>query len=399
MIKVGGSFGWDWLFRLFDLLHICLGYARDENDVARDLYAALVQFFTLFEAYRGRPFFATGESYAGKDFCSSTHKLVCKTFTTHTGKYVPAIAHRIHQAGDEAKAAGINLQGLAIGDGLCDPRNMGGYGPFLFQVLQANVLTICLKPFFFTQVGLIDEPQREHFNQVEKAATELIDAGQYFKAFQLWDELLNGDLTANTGSYFKNATGLNYYYNFLLDTEPADFEYYNAYLGLSETREVGFLRDLSFVFVYQTYGLFISQAIHVGNRPYNDGAAVEQHIVNDIMQSVRPWVEELLDAGYRTLIYSGQLDIIVAAPLSENFLQALQWKGKERYRAAPRTIYKVGQRGGAGDNSQELVAGYVRQVDGLLYQIIIRNAGHILPYDQPLVAHDMITRFVRGDRF
>lgn len=137
----------------------------------------------------------------------------------------------------------------------------------------------------------------------------------------------------------------------------------------------------------------------MGNRPYNDGAAVEQHIVNDIMQSVRPWVEELLDAGYRTLIYSGQLDIIVAAPLSENFLQALQWKGKERYRAAPRTIYKVGQRGGAGDNSQELVAGYVRQVDGLLYQIIIRNAGHILPYDQPRVAHDMITRFVRGDRF
>lgn len=50
---------------LNQFLLIMLGYARDENDVARDLYAGLVQFFTLFEAYRGRPFFATGESYAG----------------------------------------------------------------------------------------------------------------------------------------------------------------------------------------------------------------------------------------------------------------------------------------------------------------------------------------------
>lgn len=122
--------------------------------------------------------------------------------------------------GEQAKASGINLQGLAIGDGLCDPRNMGGYGPFLFQV------------------GLIDEPQRDHFIETEKRAIELIDAGQYYKAFQVWDELLNGDLTTKGTSYFKNATGLNFYYNFLLDSEPEDFAYYNAYLGLKETREV-----------------------------------------------------------------------------------------------------------------------------------------------------------------
>ena len=42
------------------------GYARNENDVARDLYEFLRQFFTLYEDYRGNPFFVTGESYAGK---------------------------------------------------------------------------------------------------------------------------------------------------------------------------------------------------------------------------------------------------------------------------------------------------------------------------------------------
>lgn len=80
------------------------GYARNENDVARDLYEALKQFFTLFEDYRGNPFYVTGESYGGK--------------------YVPAIAYKIHQEGEKAKKVGINLQGLSIGDGWSDPQSM-----------------------------------------------------------------------------------------------------------------------------------------------------------------------------------------------------------------------------------------------------------------------------------
>lgn len=37
------------------------GYARNEKDVARDLYEGLCQFFTLFEDYRGNPFYVTGK--------------------------------------------------------------------------------------------------------------------------------------------------------------------------------------------------------------------------------------------------------------------------------------------------------------------------------------------------
>lgn len=80
------------------------GYATNEVDVGRDLYEALSQFFTLFNQYKGNPFFVTGESYAGK--------------------YVPAISYKIHTMGQDAKDKGINLQGMAIGDGLCDPRNV-----------------------------------------------------------------------------------------------------------------------------------------------------------------------------------------------------------------------------------------------------------------------------------
>ncbi len=44
------------------------------------------------------------------------------------------------------------------------------------------------------------------------------------------------------------------------------------------------------------------------------------------------------------------------------------------------------------------VAGYFRQV-GDFYQVIVRNAGHILPYDQPKVALDMIKRFINNKGF
>lgn len=41
------------------------GYARSIDDVSRDLYVALVQFFQLFPDFQSREFYIAGESYAG----------------------------------------------------------------------------------------------------------------------------------------------------------------------------------------------------------------------------------------------------------------------------------------------------------------------------------------------
>ena len=42
------------------------GYATSEDDVARDLYEALMQFYTMFPELLSNNFFVTGESYGGK---------------------------------------------------------------------------------------------------------------------------------------------------------------------------------------------------------------------------------------------------------------------------------------------------------------------------------------------
>ena len=43
---------------------------------------------------------------------------------SYAGKYVPAIGYKIHMENSNNPSIFINLKGLAIGDGLCDPENV-----------------------------------------------------------------------------------------------------------------------------------------------------------------------------------------------------------------------------------------------------------------------------------
>nr|XP_028606665.1 probable serine carboxypeptidase CPVL [Podarcis muralis]XP_028606666.1 probable serine carboxypeptidase CPVL [Podarcis muralis]XP_028606667.1 probable serine carboxypeptidase CPVL [Podarcis muralis]XP_028606668.1 probable serine carboxypeptidase CPVL [Podarcis muralis] len=305
------------------------GYAANEDDVGRDLYSALIQFFQLFPDYQKNDFYATGESYAGK--------------------YVPAIGYYIHMRNPTAKIK-INFKGVAIGDGLCDPELMfGGYAELLYQI------------------GLLDEKQKAFFRQQTDLAVIYIQQKKWREAFEVFDVLLNGD-EIGTASFFQNATGCSNYFNFMECQEPADQEYFGQLLTLPEIRK----------------------SIHVGNLTFHNGSTVEKHLLEDVMQTIKPWLAVLMD-NYRVLLYSGQLDIIVGAPLTERFLPTVPWTKVEEYKNAERVVWRVR----AKDSD---VAGYVRQA-GEFYQAIVRGGGHILPYDQPERSLDMIDRFISGRGF
>lgn len=166
---------------------------------------------------------------------------------------------------------------------------------------------------------------------------------------------------------FANKTGLDFYYNYLIGKEPQDFNYYVPFLDQPEVRK----------------------AIHVGNLSY-DGVSmtVHEYLYEDMAKSVKPWIEELLNSDYKVMIYNGQLDVIIGYPMTENYISKLDWKRSGEYKKATRKIWRVGK----------AVAGYVRKV-GNFYQVMVRNAGHILPYDQPKFAFDLIQRFVDGKPF
>ena len=101
------------------------GFVRSQEDVARDLYSALVQFFQIFTEYKSNPFYVTGESYAGK--------------------YVPSLTYKIHMENQNPQVkVAINLKGMTIGNGLCDPVNQYMYGDFLYQVGEVKNFFVSL---------------------------------------------------------------------------------------------------------------------------------------------------------------------------------------------------------------------------------------------------------------
>ncbi|CAB3363428.1 Hypothetical predicted protein [Cloeon dipterum] len=133
----------------------------------------------------------------------------------------------------------------------------------------------------------------------------------------------------------------------------------------------------------------VRKAIHVGNKSFGglEANKVEKFLQQDIMKSVRPWVQELVEQ-YRVLIYNGQLDIIVAYPLTLGALRALDWSAKNEYMRADRHKWYVGQE----------LAGYAKTA-GKLTEVLVRNAGHMVPGDQPKWAMDLIQRFTQNKPF
>ncbi|XP_063237649.1 venom serine carboxypeptidase-like [Bacillus rossius redtenbacheri] len=292
------------------------GYSRNDEDVGRNLYSALLQFFALFPELQRNDFFIAGESYAGK--------------------YIPALGHTIHVNNQNASLK-INLKGLAIGDGLVDPINMLHFSDLAYQW------------------GLVDNRTWSKMQGYEYWAAIYIENNDYELAQLMWKDVLE---------LFEKETGVSKY-NVLEDAVTDD-----------ET-------DKDFINVLQRED--VRAAIHVGGQRYAmQSDYVSSYLVLDAMRSARPWLEALLDAGYRAVLYSGQLDVMCGYPLTERALRALQFSGTGQYRTAPRLGWRAGGR----------LAGYTKTA-GNLTEVMVRAAGHMVAADQPRVAFHLIHQITR----
>jgi len=261
------------------------------------------------------------------------------TGESYAGKYIPALASRIGRDWPQPK---VNLRGLAIGDGFTDPPVMvQSYADFMYQT------------------GLLDELQRDRVANQTREIVNLVNQKKWIEAVAMWDDAL---------AYFDNCSGSVDIYNYLRCKMPDGMSYYGQWLSLPDVR----------------------RSIHAGNLTYNDGSKVYQFILTDIMTSVKPQLAEAMN-NYKVMLYSGQLDVIVALPLTEAMLQTVDWKYQAEYLSAPRQVWRVRP-------TDVEVAGYVRCVHDF-YQVVVRGGGHILPWDQPERAWDMIDRFISGRPF
>ncbi|GAB0089657.1 hypothetical protein DMENIID0001_042360 [Sergentomyia squamirostris] len=221
----------------------------------------------------------------------------------------------------------INLQGLVIGNGFMDPAK---------QIFNPDILY---------QLGFIDGKTLEIITSRLEHVKSLLGQGKIQEASQI-----NNDLFWTTSSTMMNATGLEQTYNYLG--------------GLNED-------DFQVVLLQLLANVTFRKAIHVGGQGFyglNSNPAAEYLVV---LSSIADEVNELM-SYYPVLFYSGQADLEAHVTTQEDFLWDLDFKDHDVYVTAPRKIWRV-------DGE---VAGYVKQA-GFLTDVMMRNAGHIVPLDQP----------------
>ncbi|XP_075747532.1 putative serine carboxypeptidase CPVL [Rhipicephalus microplus] len=268
---------------------------------------------------------------------------------SYAGKYATTVAHLI--ATTLFSRVDIKLRGIAVGNAWLDPVTMLDYAQFLYHI------------------GLVDRRQADHIQRKTERAVELARHGRFADAFEVMDHLLEG-LGAST-SYFKNVSGISTPYNFVQaeDRMRRDLELYRSFVRTHEFR----------------------RAVHVGNVAFNSGREAASNLLVDVMRSVKPSFLSLLERDFKVLVYSGQLDAVVPHSLAVDFLSGLQWSGTESFDAARRKVWRLPTSGSG-------VAGYVKRAGNLL-QVMVRDAGHFVPYDQPEAALDMMSRFIDGTSF
>ncbi|KAJ4460845.1 hypothetical protein PAPYR_2664 [Paratrimastix pyriformis] len=269
------------------------------------------------------------------------------TGESYAGKYIPALGARIDAENRRGGLPFINLKGLAIGDGLVDPiTQIGAY---------ADVLG---------SFGMAGDAEVTAIAAVQQRCQAAIAQAQWREAGDCFADLINGP-----PDLIQNITHTNNYYDLRTTNEPSYGPDEGQFANRSDVRA----------------------ALHVGSHYFQESAIPYLALYSDMMQSEVTDLVLLLTAGYKVALYNGQYDLIVAPATTAGMLSSLPWVGTTSFLQQPMRIWKV-------DPADGEIAGYVRSFKNLQY-IVVRDAGHILPFNQPRRALDLITRFVENKPF
>ncbi|KAH7516352.1 hypothetical protein FEM48_Zijuj10G0125900 [Ziziphus jujuba var. spinosa] len=160
---------------------------RDQNSVAKHLFAAIIGFFKLNPSFRSRSLYIIGESYAGK--------------------YIPAIGYYILKVNRKLKeSVKVNLAGIAIGNGLTDPMTQ--------EATHASTA-------YFS--GFINEKQKDELEKLQGEAIRLTETGNWSEATnarnRAMDLLQNMTALATMYDFTKKAAYKDYMVTELLQIE------------------------------------------------------------------------------------------------------------------------------------------------------------------------------------
>ena len=95
------------------------------------------------------------------------------------------------------------------------------------------------------------------------------------------------------------------------------------------------------------------------------------------------------------MVYNGNMDLICNLMGTDGYLRTFQWPGRADFLASNRTVWKYIDNKDA-DGGKLSTAGWFRS-GGNLTQLVVANAGHMAPADQPEAVFDMLQKFLAAD--
>ncbi|KAF8977297.1 Cell death protease [Entomortierella lignicola] len=306
------------------------------EEVTDNFLSFLKEFFAIFPERAQDDLYLAGESYAGT--------------------YIPYFAKGIIDHNEQLPQGHIsyNLKGIAIGNGWIDP--LSQYTSYIPYVVQHGLASPELLAELVQRQDQCLDDIRLHNRITQNKCEDLVTV--------ILDDSAKGPTNSKCINQYDIRLKDEYPYCGLL--WPYELPQMKAYLSRRDVREA--LHATSVIGDWQECNMRVNSALRF------DDSQPSVTLLPDVLEKIE------------VMLYSGEQDLICNHIGTEYLISNLTWQGEKGYQNALDVSWTV----------DEKPAGIWRQERNLTY-VLFYNASHMVPYDTPLAALDMMNRFMGLD--
>ncbi|WFC97385.1 carboxypeptidase D [Malassezia yamatoensis] len=327
------------------------GYAKSLTQVGEEFLIFIRNFVTEYPEYDRKrhnehgPGGAVDVYIAGESFA---------------GEYIPYIANKILSVG---RSAPIQLLGIAIGNGDMDPRAQSGSE--VDTLVEAGIW----KP---------NGPEVQEIKSTLRGCQDALAKDEIpHVRYPECDAILNKILKISTHKQNNTEYCINSYDFRLEDTSPAcgmnwpnELAATYTFLRKPEVRKALHVDQVNKPEAWVECNTAVSRSLRAGSRKSKASVSL---------------LPQMLESQLRILLFAGDKDIICNYLGLKRMVDNLEWSGKRGLDGTPLDWRINGELVGTWHTDRNLT--FVR----------VHNASHMVAYDQPLPAHDMMLRFMDLD--
>eukprot|EP01084_Bolivina_argentea_P120315 213248_1 len=316
--------------------------ATKMHEISKDMWIFLKHFYFKFPKYFQNGFFISGESYAGH--------------------YIPHIVHYIHKQNKNNPKHKIPLTGFAIGNGLTDPLTQL---PFYAQMAYNSSTAI---NSHFPGLPISQTVYKQMENNIQncipfiKTCYDTKNRESCHNATKCFHAIVfHGEV---------NATGVNKY-NLDIKCEMKHLCY--DFIAINNWLNIEIIESIIGINTNMTWKECNSHVRHILEP---SGAS---------MSNSRQLIKQPLNDGIRGLIYAGDFDFVCNWLGNQAWTLKLKWNGQKSFVNSKMSQWIVNGK----------IVGEIRQGNNTDFSFVrIKNAGHMVPMDQPEIALELINQFI-----